>query len=66
VTRPKVRLEPFDPLPWRNAFRRHLSDKPVGSGIAAQALDIGVNLCLPCPPCGIGGVFRVKAAHTFG
>jgi hypothetical protein len=50
----------------RDAFRRHLSDKPVGSGIAGQALDIGVNLCLPCPPCGIGGVFVTTSGGIGG
>jgi hypothetical protein len=62
---PKVCLEPFDPLARRNVRRLHLIEEPVYSGIAGQALDIGVNLCLPRAPCGIGGVLRVKAAHTF-
>jgi hypothetical protein len=55
--RPQVCLELFDALARRNACRFHLIEKPVNPRIAGQALDIGVNLCLPCPPCGIGGVF---------
>src|SRR6516164_7463495 len=66
LTRPEIYFKLLDPLPWCNACRLHFGDKPVGSGVARQALDIGVNLCLSRPPCSIGRVLRVKAAYASG
>ena len=59
-----IGFQPLDALTGFQPCRFHLSMKLLKGRITVHPLDVGINLRLLRPPCGINGILAVKASYA--